>query len=159
MEEGERPWLKPFVHTPAAKDPQPGATRERPLIYMQVLGSGSGGAPAVAGPSLRGCSCAAVGRQRLLLSLLASHPASPADWHRLPPLLPVPPPGRSYELPAIFNQVMLQYRPDRGTCVHRMYSVTNESMWVDGWLYGEQRCRPDQPLLAALAPPHVQSHG
>ena len=44
MEEGERPWLKPFVHTPAAKDPEPGTTRKRPLIYMQVLGSGIGGA-------------------------------------------------------------------------------------------------------------------
>ncbi len=34
MEDGERPWLKPHVRTPAAKDPEPGATRKRPLIYM-----------------------------------------------------------------------------------------------------------------------------
>lgn len=34
MEDGERPWLKPHVRTPAARDPEPGATRKRPLIYM-----------------------------------------------------------------------------------------------------------------------------
>ena len=34
MEDAERPWLKDFVHTPAAKDPEPGATRLRPLIYV-----------------------------------------------------------------------------------------------------------------------------
>ena len=33
MEDGERPWLKPHVHTPAARDPEPGTTRNRPLIY------------------------------------------------------------------------------------------------------------------------------
>ena len=37
MEEGERPWLKPFVHTPAARDPKPGDTRKRPLIYVYDL--------------------------------------------------------------------------------------------------------------------------
>ncbi|KAL4428361.1 hypothetical protein ABPG75_002450 [Micractinium tetrahymenae] len=77
MEEGARPWLKPLVHTPAAKDPEPGSSRKRPLIYI-------------------------------------------------------------YELPAMFNQVMLQYRPDRGTCVHRMFSETNGTIWVDGWLYAAE---------------------
>ncbi|PSC76174.1 exostosin-like glycosyltransferase [Micractinium conductrix] len=37
MEEGDRPWLKPHVHTPAARDPQPGQTRKRPLIYVYEL--------------------------------------------------------------------------------------------------------------------------
>lgn len=37
MEAGERPWLKPFVHTPTARDPEPGATRRRPLIYVYDL--------------------------------------------------------------------------------------------------------------------------
>jgi hypothetical protein len=37
MEAGERPWLKPVVHTPAARDPEPGATRKRPLIYVYDL--------------------------------------------------------------------------------------------------------------------------
>ena len=37
MEDGERPWLKPHVHTPAARDPEPGATRKRPLIYVYEL--------------------------------------------------------------------------------------------------------------------------
>lgn len=37
MEEGERPWLKPFVHTPAAREPAEGATRRRPLIYVYEL--------------------------------------------------------------------------------------------------------------------------
>ena len=36
-EEKERPWLKPHVHTPAARDPEPGATRKRPLIYVYEL--------------------------------------------------------------------------------------------------------------------------
>lgn len=31
---------------------------------------------------------------------------------------------------------MLQYRPDRGTCIHRMFGVTNDSSWLDNWLYG-----------------------
>lgn len=37
MEDGERPWLKPHVHTPAARDPTPGETRKRPLIYVYDL--------------------------------------------------------------------------------------------------------------------------
>ncbi|KAL4419203.1 hypothetical protein ABPG77_000597 [Micractinium sp. CCAP 211/92] len=37
MEDGERPWLKPHVRTPASKDPEPGATRKRPLIYIYEL--------------------------------------------------------------------------------------------------------------------------
>jgi hypothetical protein len=37
MEEKDRPWLKPHVHTPAARDPEPGATRKRPLIYVYEL--------------------------------------------------------------------------------------------------------------------------
>ena len=37
MEDGERPWLKPFVHTPVARDPEPGQTRKRPLIYVYEL--------------------------------------------------------------------------------------------------------------------------
>ena len=37
MEDGERPWLKPHVHTPAARDPKPGDTRKRPLIYIYEL--------------------------------------------------------------------------------------------------------------------------
>lgn len=37
MEDGERPWLKPHVHTPAARDPKPGETRKRPLIYVYDL--------------------------------------------------------------------------------------------------------------------------
>lgn len=37
MEDGERPWLKPHVHTPAAREPKPGETRKRPLIYVYDL--------------------------------------------------------------------------------------------------------------------------
>lgn len=37
MEDGERPWIKPHVHTPAAHDPQPGDTRKRPLIFVYEL--------------------------------------------------------------------------------------------------------------------------
>ena len=37
MEEHERPWLKPHVSTPAARDVQKGATRKRPLIYVYEL--------------------------------------------------------------------------------------------------------------------------
>lgn len=37
MQEKERPWLKPYVHTPAALDPDPGATRKRPLILVYEL--------------------------------------------------------------------------------------------------------------------------
>ncbi|KAI3432331.1 hypothetical protein D9Q98_003890 [Chlorella vulgaris] len=36
MEDGDRPWLKPFVHTPAAWDP-PLPTRKRPFIYVYEL--------------------------------------------------------------------------------------------------------------------------
>ena len=36
MEEKERPWLKDVTFTPAARDPEPGATRLRPLIYVCV---------------------------------------------------------------------------------------------------------------------------
>jgi hypothetical protein len=41
-----------------------------------------------------------------------------------------------YELPAIFNAVMLQYRVDHGTCVHRLFRSDNSSIWNDGWGYG-----------------------
>ena len=34
LQEGERPWIKDLVHTPASKDPEPGATRKRPRIYV-----------------------------------------------------------------------------------------------------------------------------
>ncbi|PSC68519.1 exostosin-like glycosyltransferase [Micractinium conductrix] len=74
MEDGERPWLKPFVHTPAARDPEPGHTRKRPLIYV-------------------------------------------------------------YELPPWYNSVMLQYRVERGDCVHRVFDDHNSSLRNDGWLY------------------------
>jgi hypothetical protein len=37
MEDGERPWIKPFVHTPAALEPAEGATRKRPLVYVYDL--------------------------------------------------------------------------------------------------------------------------
>ena len=33
-EDGDRPWTKQFVDTPASRDPEPGATRLRPLIYV-----------------------------------------------------------------------------------------------------------------------------
>ena len=42
----------------------------------------------------------------------------------------------SYELPALFNSVMLQYRVDRGTCVHRLFHEDNATHWIDGWGYG-----------------------
>ncbi|PSC69932.1 exostosin-like glycosyltransferase [Micractinium conductrix] len=74
LQEGERPWIKDLVHTPASKDPEPGATRKRPRIYV-------------------------------------------------------------YELPALYNAWMLQYRPDKGTCVHRMFDDANGTRWVDEWLY------------------------
>ena len=32
--EEERPWIADHVHTPAARDFPPGATRKRPLIYV-----------------------------------------------------------------------------------------------------------------------------
>ncbi len=34
MGEGERPWLKDFALDPASKDPEPGAARKRPLIFV-----------------------------------------------------------------------------------------------------------------------------
>jgi hypothetical protein len=37
VEEGDRPWLKRYVHTPAARDPKPGETCKRPLIYVYDL--------------------------------------------------------------------------------------------------------------------------
>ncbi|KAL4427668.1 hypothetical protein ABPG75_001757 [Micractinium tetrahymenae] len=37
--EEQRPWIKPFVHTPAARDFAPGETRKRPLIYVYNLPS------------------------------------------------------------------------------------------------------------------------
>lgn len=37
MEDKERPWLKLHVNTPAARDPEPDATRRRPLIYIYEL--------------------------------------------------------------------------------------------------------------------------
>lgn len=36
-EETSRPWIKGQVHTPAAKDPAPGAARLRPLIWVYEL--------------------------------------------------------------------------------------------------------------------------
>lgn len=44
----------------------------------------------------------------------------------------------SYELPALYNAWMLQYRPDKGTCVHRMFDDANGTRWVDEWLYGKR---------------------
>ena len=32
--EEERPWIAQHVHTPAARNFPPGATRKRPLIYV-----------------------------------------------------------------------------------------------------------------------------
>lgn len=56
---------------------------------------------------------------------------------------------------------MLQYRVDRGTCVHRMFTVTNSSNWVDNWLYG--KCPHPQavaPLLRCRLPrARAQAHG
>ncbi|KAL4447245.1 hypothetical protein ABPG77_007278 [Micractinium sp. CCAP 211/92] len=37
--EAERPWIANLVHTPAAQDFPPGATRKRPLIYVYELDS------------------------------------------------------------------------------------------------------------------------
>jgi len=34
MEEGERPWLKDVVRSPASRDPPAGARKKRPLIYV-----------------------------------------------------------------------------------------------------------------------------
>ncbi|EFN55367.1 hypothetical protein CHLNCDRAFT_52572 [Chlorella variabilis] len=73
-EDGDRPWTKQFVDTPASRDPEPGATRLRPLIYV-------------------------------------------------------------YELPPIFNQVLLQYRVDHGSCVHRLFTDGNGTNWEDSGGY------------------------
>ncbi len=72
--EKERPWLEELVHTPASWDPEPGAVRKRPLIYV-------------------------------------------------------------YELPAMYNSIMLQYRNDQHLCHHRCFEVTptsNVSIWYHG---------------------------
>ncbi|KAI3432296.1 hypothetical protein D9Q98_003856 [Chlorella vulgaris] len=74
MEDGERPWLKPFVHTPAALEPAENATRKRPLIYV-------------------------------------------------------------YDLPPMYNAIMLQYRVDFSSCVHRQFNEQNGSYPIDSWLY------------------------
>ena len=34
-----RPWLADHVRTPAGEDPEPGATRLRPLIYVSLISS------------------------------------------------------------------------------------------------------------------------
>ena len=61
-----------------------------------------------------------------------AHPPTCAATCRSPPT-----PRCSYELPALFNSVMLQYRVDRGTCVHRLFHQDNGTHWIDGWGYGE----------------------
>lgn len=69
-----RPWIKPFAVTPAAEDPEPGATRLRPLIYV-------------------------------------------------------------YEMPTWFNQILLQYRFEKKTCVHRTFNDDNSTAVLEGWVY------------------------
>ncbi|PSC76758.1 exostosin-like glycosyltransferase [Micractinium conductrix] len=78
MGEGERPWLRDVALAPASKDPEPGATRKRPLIYV-------------------------------------------------------------YELPPMYNNVLLQYRPDHGCCVHRFFKLPdNQTYWNDPWVYASE---------------------
>lgn len=38
----ERPWIADFVHTPAAQDFAPNATRKRPLIFVCAWPPGAG---------------------------------------------------------------------------------------------------------------------
>ena len=37
----------------------------------------------------------------------------------------------------MYNNVLLQYRPDHGCCVHRFFKLPdNQTYWNDPWVYG-----------------------
>ena len=71
----------------------------------------------------------------------ACRPASPAAGPPGPPdhalALLAPHTQRRYELPPMYNNVLLQYRPDHGCCVHRFFKLPdNQTYWNDPWVYG-----------------------
>lgn len=137
LEEGERPWLKPHVHTPAARDPQPGASRKRPLIYVYELPaiynsvllqvrSARGGRAGLPRPGqARGLleAWAAAGVARASRARLPARPAPAAGDQRLrAPTPPAPAP-------------CLQYRIDKHDCMTRQFDEHNSTHYMDGWVY------------------------
>lgn len=167
MEAGERPWLKPFVHTPAARDPEPGATRKRPLIYvydlppmynaimlqvgmwaaslMQCSEWAASGCWDEAAAGVGTATQLGVGRQRLVGGLGSQGSSATAR------LLPAAGFGHLVPFPvlrcsAICRLASLQYRVSKFDCVHRQFTDSNTSFPVDHWLYqpetgGKPRCR------------------
>ncbi|KAL4438037.1 hypothetical protein ABPG77_004258 [Micractinium sp. CCAP 211/92] len=69
---------------------------------------------------------------------IAEHVAAPAAEDPKPgdtrkrPLIYV------YELPAIFNSKLLQYRPDKGCCTHRLFNEDNSTYFGDPWVYAAE---------------------
>lgn len=126
--EQERPWIADHVHTPAARDFPPGATRKRPLIYMRVA----------AWPSSR---CAASCPAHIFAHGRPLHAVSTAMlWGPMLPtmcmlcllrLLPLPCLCR-YELPSEYSTLMVQYRYGGEDCVPRSFSWDNTSLLSGG---------------------------
>lgn len=125
MEDGDRPWLKPFVHTPAARDPEPGASRKRPLIYVYEL-------PAIYNSVLlqvrAGLGFVLQFCGRLGLGVVASAAKSQCcrmvgeaslGWQ-----LRVVQHARSPTCLLLTNS--LQYRVDKSDCMHRARTMTGE---------------------------------
>lgn len=106
LEDTERPWIKPHVHTPAAQDPEPGATRRRPLIYIYEL-------PAIFNTHMLQVGWGHAAGQGMPVCLAGS--------------------GCAPSVPS--NLSWLQYRTEKWQCVHRLWVGKNESLSHDANLY------------------------
>ena len=144
-----QPWLKPHVHTPAAMDPPPRPWRRRPLIY--IYGQSVGVLLHTANLSVQHVQRLALwpaakamwptGQPSLPIFPLAclAHEACPSPCtHQAPsPLLPA-------ELPPMYNSHMLQYRIEKGNCVHRWFASGNTCEWAPPPL-SRRSCSPPRP--------------
>ena len=150
MEEKERPWLKAHVHTPAARDPEEGATRKRPLIYVYELppfynsvmlqvGAGPGKGSGRAGlPFFSSLLPPEAYQAHTHQMHMPSQPGcSPGPSCRLPhdvPLLPAVPPA----VPCVPRglRAPLLRRPQRHRVQRHDAPVQPGAGWVHGWVAG-----------------------
>ena len=114
MEEGERPWLKNIVRSPASRDPEPGATRKRPLIFVYEL------PPLYNEALLQVCAQLEVMVQWM------------QNVNALSGLLQLFVDGCK------LSSTLLQYRTNRADCVHRYFTGGNGSSFNDPFVYNSE---------------------
>ena len=139
MEDGERPWLKPFVHTPAARDPEPGHTRKRPLIYVYELPPWYNSVMLQVRALLARLPTPTQREGRPLCGRVLHPRLDACNACRFPPASPALctlPCRCSTDIAGLpISPPYMQYRVERGDCVHRVFDDHNSSLRNDGWLY------------------------